>query len=260
MWEGNVSIQADGDSLNIEVANDNAKGETLCTMSLRDLETGETIRKTVSLDDCIAILKGGERKVKHLTYLPYKKGFFPDTIREAWLADEENYICTFTIPASRQTVYYSPDGKKAQIFPDCPMPELLFYLEAFGGNFREKLVFALKPEAGKKKESRRLYQFPLGNVSNGGSICMGNISSDARKGVQGFVSDFFSGIRNDDYWTNGNHIKDPKLSQGDFLSLISKKEDFPYRLLLPSLGSNGLQKVEDVDSYAVKKADKEPRF
>ena len=98
MWEGNVSIQADGDSLNIEVANDNAKGETLCTMSLRDLGTGETIRKTVSLEDCIAILKGGERKVKKLTYLPYKKGFFPDTIREAWLADEENYICTFTVP------------------------------------------------------------------------------------------------------------------------------------------------------------------
>lgn len=196
---------------------------------------GKEIIKTISLEDYLSLLGSSVKEELQYSYIP--EGFYPAGYIGGSFADTKNYTAVWKVEARKRTINHTRAGRKM-----IPFPSLVFGLRVDRG-YAQGRVFALK-------NGNKLYQYPFGNVSTSGSICMGNISSCTEEGPQIFEDDFFAGVTNDDYFSPGSHVS-LKCSQVDLISKLVDKEKFPDKWLIGSSGN--ISTVEElVKAYTVK--------
>jgi len=155
---------------------------------------------------------------EELSFSEIRKNFYPADTIWAKMADYSNF----------DVIWREKPGKRCFVYQDkhymIPFPTLVFALSVRGGAVRGKQCYAQKEKGGDA-----LFYYPFGNVSEGGSICMGNINMGNYERVEEFSEDFYLGITNNDYF--GSYKLKPKFSQEQALEKLSGLDKFPDRWL-----------------------------
>lgn len=196
-------------------------GNTVFRVELTDKSGIQRVR-TISLEDYITLLQGAKVTKGHYVHL--KEGFLPEGVRDAFISDQRNYIVSYVVPGRKRAFLYQNGYSQRPKRHVVPYPDLAFILQVSEGHVSIKKVFALKGE--------ELCNYPFGNVSRSGDICMGNIESkDLESSVDSFTDDFFMGVTNNDYFDprmkNTEGFDQPKL-----LHKLSGLDKFPDRWLV----------------------------
>ncbi len=183
---------------------------------LMEREDGVVVKRTVTIPTFCQML--GHSMKNELLFQEYDKEFFPENTLYAKSADKLNFDC----------VWRESPGKKVVVYYDqhfiVPFPDLVFGVSVRGGVAQGKYCFAIK------KGGNKLYNYPFGNVSMGGAICMGNIQYNLDSHVADFSEDFYLGETNDDYYRSDK--VSAKYSQRQLLEKLTKKETFPEKWLV----------------------------
>lgn len=184
-------------------------------------KNGREIIKVISLEDYLGLLGSSVRETVTYSWIP--EGFFPEGYLGGAFADTKNYTAVWRVPARKRTINHFRAGRNL-----VPFPEMVFSVNVSGGRASGR-VFAVKRD--------NLYQYPFGNVSTSGSICMGNIDVDMiEEGPSAFEEDFFAGVTNDDYFQPGVYVN-LKGTQVDLIKRLVDKDKFPDKWLVRSSGS-----------------------
>ena len=184
-------------------------------------EKGRETHRVLAIDDFLSMM--GQSIKREVRLVEIKNGFFPKDYVSLFYGDEEHYSCSFFVEPKKRVFVYS-DGKHYNI----PYPKLLFKVERDSYSLRGS-VFALKSG----KQSKKLYNYPFGNVNSSGGICMGNISLKDIEKVTDFADEFFLGVTNEDYMNSCKKVK-PDYTQKQLLDKLVKLDEFPERWLVES--------------------------
>ncbi len=117
-----------------------------------------------------------------------------------------------------------------------PMPGLIYLVVMNKGSIRSMFCFAAKEYSG---DETVLYQYPFGNVSHTGSVCMGSIMvSDVKdfNGIRKAIEESLDGETNCDYLSSNKVRLATDLTQDAFCEQIKDSEEFPLNLLLAADG------------------------
>lgn len=106
-----------------------------------------------------------------------------------------------------------------------PQPKRLVLYQSTNGHLH---VYALKDN-----DLNTLYWYPLGHVQADGSVCRGSVSTTSSSIEEALIkiNDFFIGENSGHYYTEGRTLKE-KMSFGQFISSLDRKETFPEDLLV----------------------------
>ena len=197
--------------------------------------SGETVRRILTPED-YADLLGASLKETKRNFWRIRKDFLPEGFVDGCISDENNYVVAFKVKGCVRPFLHT--SGMYQI----PFPDLLFIVKMNKGRISGKEVYAMK-----KGDGDTLYQYPFGNVSTCGSICMGNIETSEIKenGPEMFAELFFLGKTNNDYFGEGSHIN-AKWSQEQLLQKLDGKKEFPERLLKQNSGFHELSAVREM--------------
>jgi hypothetical protein len=182
-------------------------------------EEGKTVsRRTLSWSDYFSFL--GKTLVEKPHYAEVTPMQIPRGFLKGWFLDSENYTCIFKVDAKKRQFVLKGCGHYM-----VPFPDMVFVIGINKGQVVEKKCFCLG------KDGETLFQYPFGNVSCDGGICMGNI--DYRNlSLEEITEEFFLGVTNNDYWEKGNHITDDTLSQQQFVEKVDGKDEIPQKYLI----------------------------
>lgn len=140
------------------------------------------------------------------------------------------------VPAQKRVFLLRVSGQKMPMVFKIPMPPMVFNIEEnSNGHFHGDccIVEGCYEEVKKAYYDGELkgYLYPFGNVSDRGSICMGNIhiSMDSLCDASIYVDAFFDGITNHDY------VDESRVSTGkgqmELLKDLNGKDEFPLTWL-----------------------------
>lgn len=142
-----------------------------------------------------------------------------------------------------------------------PMPHLVYYVCFRKGCLQEMLCFAFREWKGMDTV---LCQYPFGNVSALGNVCMGNtpINADSIRSFSDLLSvimDSRLAVTNDDYLKDGKVRLVKEITQIELCDSLIGKDTFPHELLLDYVGNgkfktcstepNGKVTLHDLCSY-----------
>ncbi len=179
---------------------------------------GNVVTRTLPFEDFKSLIGLSEKPVESWIRVP--KGFIPGSEDSGYL---DGYICD-----GGWSAVWKVKGTVRQLIHTSghyrvPFPDLIFSVMIKNGIMCSSFVFAL--------DGDRVCQYPFGNVSVDGSICMGNIHLPKNPVIKDFEEEFFLGKTNNDYFHSGSHVK-VKYSQDELLRRLSGKETFPKRWLI----------------------------
>lgn len=179
--------------------------------------------KLLTMDNYLAILGDATfSNAKHhvrIGCLP--EGFYDGSISSI---DPSTFDAVIIQPAQKRAMSYG--GKHWYI----PFPRLVFYLSVCNGHVTEKYCFALKNNEPVSKDTL-VFTYPFGNVSENGSICMGNVITknlDQISMTNEFIADFFMSETSNDYYEGKDKTG---LSQAELLYRLKEKDEFPEEWL-----------------------------
>lgn len=178
----------------------------------------EVVERTMTVSDFLKLF-GDSLEVKP-TFQKIEGDWLPDKYYDLQFFDTENWGIVFPVKTAKRLLVHT-SGQYEVWYPN-----LVFFLMVRNGAITEKNCFAVKevvPDA-------ELYRYPFGNVSSSGSICMGNIDIDVRKGPMAFLDEFFLGVTNNDYYSSDCAVTQ-KWSQSKLLENLSKESSFPAKWL-----------------------------
>lgn len=203
-----------------------------------ELENHQVISKTVSFDDYKALLFGAQKETVSFYHFDLPQYFYKGALSN----QKSSFKVILFVPAARRQFV----STNLQIATQIPYPNLLFYLDVRRRSCKHKMCYAL---ADTEPDSNSiLYNYPYGNVSTNGDICMGNIAvklEDISKSDQ-FVTSFLEGIDEGHYYTPGVMAK-PFVSEGELIQKVVQLDEFPQEWLVKSKSYN--KKVKDLIQY-----------
>lgn len=200
---------------------------------------GEVVQKTLTPEDYASLIGASLKETKR-SFWRIKQDFLPEGFIDGCISDANNYMIAFKVKGMVR-----PFAHTSGVY-QIPYPDLVFVLTMGRGRLMHKEVYAMK-----EGDSETLYQYPFGNVSQSGDICMGNINLAEIKenGPQMFADLFFLGKTNNDYYHEGSHISS-KWSQEELLRRLDGKKKFPARLLIQNRGFQSLSEIRNAISKA----------
>ena len=191
--------------------------------------------------------KGGKVYTRHLTYDQmlevlsrsgaseksyYPMGRLPEGYVDAVMDSEGGGKVKIYVPPKERVFFLRVQEEKMPMSFRIPMPAMLFEV-SFGG---KRLSGACCVVDGTYEEVLNdyyegrlaVYRYPFGNVSEYGSVCMGNISYEVKNAFEAnaYVDAFFDGVTNADYFQEGNRLRS-KMGQMEFLGKLEKMKSFP---------------------------------
>ncbi len=179
---------------------------------------GTVVTRTTPFDEYKSLL--GVSSKEKMSWIHCPKGFIPGSEDSGYLdgyLSEDGWSAVWREKAAvRQLIHTSGHYR-------IPFPDLLFFVKMVKGIAQSKMVWAID-------ENDTLYQYPFGNVSTRGDICMGNICLED-KSIKGFSEEFFLGKTNNDYFHPRDHVK-VSYPQDELLRRLDKKKEFPKRWLI----------------------------
>lgn len=182
-------------------------------------------------DDAVSLIQGA--KVRKDAPTVVKMEEIPSELISALKSTDGNLIggIFYLPPQMHQFVLAETEERKRQAYY-MPLPGLVYGLIAQKGEVTFKKCFAVKEWEGKKTQ---LCQYPFGNVSNSGDICMGTAN---RRGIttygalREYIEDSLLSVTNSDY-LGGNDVRaTTKMTQHALCDMAEKTEQFPTELLL----------------------------
>ena len=183
-------------------------------------DDGSSVVRTLDIDDFLDAM--GKSVSKEVELIPIKKDFFPKDYLSLDFGNYSNYRCSFIVEPKKRVFVFS-NGKHYLI----PYPRLLFQVSRQGQYRMNGKVFAIK------SRGKKLFQYPFGNVSADGHICMGNIDLENVQSIEDFAEEFFLGVTNSDYVGTSSRVK-PGYNQGQLLEKLVQLDEFPEKWLVPS--------------------------
>jgi len=203
-------------------------------------ENGDTyVRVSIVYSDKTMEIK----TIRFEDYAKWLLGAQEEKVSFARMAEPPKYYIDGRVSQKANTFMVQllvPAGKHQMVSPGfdfqdvIPFPTLLFDLVFSNGRASTKKVWAVIPEKdGTISPKTELYQYPFGNVSMSGDICMGNIAVkvDSITHADEFVEEFFLGETNSDYYQPKKYVsKDWNL--GKLLNEVAKKDTFPKSWLV----------------------------
>lgn len=201
-------------------------GNALMNVSYTDVD-GMTTEKTLSLDDYLMILGNSTFSNRNSCV---RIGVLPFHYYDGSISTED--AATFNV------ILFYKEEKRAVSFGGkhwfVPFPAMVFHFKVLKGNLQWKNCYAVTSDDVNPDMS--LMQYPFGNVSAAGAICMGNIQSGRIENIcqiEDVVADFFMSETDNDYYASKNSTG---LKQEQLLEKLSKLEHFPIEWLAPSSG------------------------
>lgn len=188
-------------------------------------DDGIVTEKNVTMDTYLSIIKDATysnlSSMVRIGRLP--KGYVDGLIS----ADSKNtFSVVVAVPAEKRALSF---GHKHWYIP---YPGLIFLFTVLHGELQKKSCFAYIDK--QVTESTKLYQYPFGNVSEMGSICMGSMTIQNLTDmcdVESIIDDFFFSETNNDYYSKKNHTG---MKQEELLKRLSKLDTFPEEWLTPN--------------------------
>lgn len=112
-----------------------------------------------------------------------------------------------------------------------PFPALVMKACFHKGVRKSERIFALKED--NPSPTTALYNYPFGNVYNDGHICFGNIEQSITcvEEVPKLFEAFINGRTNHDLY-DSNRRNSKSMSQGEFVQMLEKMEQFPLEELV----------------------------
>lgn len=209
-------------------------GNALMRVSYED-ENGIVTEKNVTMDTYLSIIKdstySNSAPMVRIGRLP--KGYVDGLIS----ADsKDTFSVVVAVPADKRALSF---GHKHWYVP---FPGLIFLFTVSHGNLQKKSCFAYTDK--QVSESTELYQYPFGNVSDTGNICMGSVTTQNLTDmcdVESIIDDFFFSETNNDYYSGKNHTG---MKQEELLKRLKELDTFPEEWLTKN--SKGSLTVKDL--------------
>lgn len=220
-------------------------GQVVWQCVLRDGDTVIT-QRVMGVDDFITLIKGAQRSVATATTFPI--GMVPEGMVTGYTStDASTFGAIIRVPAQKHQFVLAEtgvnnvnrtsfmtettDNKRASFF--LPMPNLIYAGHVKDGALNALYCFTYKEWCG---EDTILYQYPFGNVSSSGSVCMGTVSNDTPLrsciDLRNVIEASLDGETNGDYLTYGKVRLAVDATQHDFCNSIKDDDEFPHHLLL----------------------------
>lgn len=210
-----------------------------------DLVDGNEVlqSKTMSIDDYITLISGAERRTERP--ITVALGEIPEGMVDGYASPIEGTLgAIIRVPAHKQQFSLTVDknisesGVKSFFMP---LPNLIYLITYSSGVRKSFDCYCYKEWEGLET---KLMQYPFGNVSSSGSICMGKIVVDEEDktsfmGLRRIIESSLYGITNNDYLTDGRVRLKERYTQYDFCKkLVDENVDvFPHELLLEQPGN-----------------------
>lgn len=184
--------------------------------------------KVVGYEDFIRTLSVNQLVDEKRRIGPYPKGFFDIVI------SKKGQLRVIVIVQEGSYIFRLDERNTEKSFNNfIPFPPLWFEIEYNKvGTVTEMVVFAL--EKNDPKETDWLFQYPFGNVSRDGKVCLGgNLIKgiSCARDVEKAIAVFFSSKSNSDYYGMNNASI---LSLRELLLSLVEKTTFPRELLIKS--------------------------
>lgn len=190
--------------------------------------------KTISYLDYMKLLgdSGFEDRNSYISIGPLPKGYV-------------NAKLNISNPGTFKVMVFYPGEKRAFCYGNyhyfVPFPPLVFTFDCVNGSIRSHHCYATCTDS--LTPDTPLMMYPFGNVSDTGSICMGNIETKqltAICDIDGVVESFFMSETNNDYYSSKN-----TLPQEQLIQKIKDLQLFPVELLKPDSKNRVVKDVLD---------------
>ncbi len=151
----------------------------------------------------------------------------PEGYIDGYFAGPDTYTCVWEVKGKRrQFVYDTRTGSDSSRHYSIPFPDLIFAVSVSKGVRQSFYCFA------RRKCDGRICNYPFGNVSNEGSVCMGSIATKSVTPSR-IEEDFFLGVTNNDYY-RGIDRCGMEWTQPRLLQELKGKEKYPDNWLVES--------------------------
>jgi len=185
----------------------------------------------MTADDAVTLIQGAKRRKEVPQVVKIEE--IPSGLISSIKSTDGNVIggIFYIPPAKHQFVLAKTTERERQAYY-MPLPGLVYGLVSVGGDVSFKKCFAVKEWEGMRTA---LCQYPFGNVSNVGEICMGTAN---RKGVttydalKEYIEDGLSAVTNSDYLAGDDVRATTKITQHELCDRLAEAEQFPVELLL----------------------------
>lgn len=193
-------------------------------------------QSVMSLCDYITFLQQSAQKKEPPTNVEI--GEIPDGFVDGYKSTVTGTLgAVIRVPSQKHQFVLAEDKYNQRTGYYIPMPNLIYQICIHDWYIQKFQVFCYKEWKGTDTD---LYQYPFGNVSSSGDICMGNISTTTEEkgsflGLRDIIEKSLCGITNDDYLKGGIVRLLTSMSQHDFAKMLTdtQAEEFPHHLLLP---------------------------
>ena len=192
-----------------------------------------------SIDAFIAILRGAEYTEDKATICRVEST--PPGYIDGFVSSKEGTIgAVFYVPPQKHQFVLAEYGRYKRKSYFMPMPGLVYMALFNKGVLASFYCFAVKDGKDEVSDETVLCQYPFGNVSCEGSVCMGTVK---RRGVKNFwdvrelIEDSLLGETNSDYLEGDKARVLANLTQHQLCEKLKKMEEFPSELLLSYCGS-----------------------
>lgn len=197
----------------------------------------------MTADDAVSLIQGARKRDGAPTVVKVEE--IPGEMISALKSTDGTLIggIFYLPPQMHQFVLAAAGERKRQAYY-MPLPGLVYGLVANKGSVTFKKCFAVKEWEGK---NTLLCQYPFGNVSNSGDICMGTAN---RQGVttypalREYIEDSLLSVTNSDYLSGDDVRATSKMTQHQLCDMVAQLEQFPTELLLHHEGCPSIDALE----------------
>lgn len=197
---------------------------------------GESLleQTVMSIDDYISLLQGAVRRVDAPTSV--ELGLIPQGLYDGFVTNRKGTLGgIFYIPPQKHQFILAPTDFQPRRAYYLPMPGLVYSLIFNNECQRSMSCFAFKEWKG---DDTVLYQYPFGNVSSSGSVCMGSIKSvkgSTFMDLREHIENSLNGVTSGDYLGGQSKVRlATDATQYQFCDSIAELDEFPMELLLES--------------------------
>lgn len=174
-------------------------------------------------------------------------GKLPFGYYDAAVSEENGKLCANVItvlPASRQMMKYE------KTLYDICLPSLVFCFEIEKERIRSTKVYVIKDK--RPTDKSRLYRYPFGNVSTGGSVCWGNNrlpDISELKALESVMMFFIQSPGNADYFNAKEYCGHKNYTLRQLFEKLKDKESYPGNYLVAIKKDNKNMVLKDLMTW-----------
>lgn len=198
----------------------------------------------MTIDDFTTLLKKSERARKD-THSIMEIGEMPEGIHyfDGYLSDEVGTLGGIFYREPSKHQFLLKNGNSTECYY-LALPGLVYAISFNKGSKKSMSCFAYRKWEG---ADTILFQYPFGNVSNSGDVCMGTISRKVSRfaDIGDYIEASLDGVTNGDYLSNNLVRLSCDKTQYAFCEEIKDFDEFPLELLMEQPNLKDCKELRD---------------